>query len=87
MSATDVNDEPSGTTPAAKPGEMKLEVVVLPVSDVDRAKAFYEGLGWRLDADLAIDDGLRVVQVTPPARTSVIFGDRSRRPRRARPRT
>ena len=77
MSATDVNDEPSGTTPAAKPGEMKLEVVVLPVSDVDRAKAFYEGLGWRLDADLTIDDGLRVVQVTPPgSNTSVIFGDK-----------
>ncbi len=77
MSATDVNDEPSGTTPTAKPGEMKLEVVVLPVSDVDRAKAFYEGLGWRLDADLTIDDGLRVVQVTPPgSNTSVIFGDK-----------
>jgi catechol 2,3-dioxygenase-like lactoylglutathione lyase family enzyme len=54
---------------------MKLEVVVLGVTDVDRAKAFYVNLGWRLDADFATDDGWRVVQVTPhnsPA--SVIFG-------------
>ncbi|CAM5646685.1 hypothetical protein SVIRM249S_06897 [Streptomyces viridochromogenes] len=55
---------------------MKLEVVVLPVSDVDRAKAFYaERLGWRLDADFPIDDGYRIVQVTPPgSECSVIFG-------------
>lgn len=46
---------------------MKLEVVVLPVSDVDRAKAFYQRLGWREDADFAVDDGYRVVQFTPPA--------------------
>ncbi|MET0513370.1 MAG: VOC family protein, partial [Thermoleophilaceae bacterium] len=45
---------------------LKLEVVVLPVSDVDRAKGFYEGLGWRLDADFTAGDGLRVVQLTPP---------------------
>ena len=44
----------------------KLEVVVIPVSDVDRAKAFYESLGWRLDADVPGDDGFRVVQFTPP---------------------
>ncbi|MEU6290963.1 VOC family protein [Streptomyces sp. NPDC046988] len=56
--------------------DMKLEVVVLPVSDVDRAKAFYtERLGWRLDADLPIDEGYRIVQVTPPgSECSVIFG-------------
>jgi catechol 2,3-dioxygenase-like lactoylglutathione lyase family enzyme len=55
--------------------DMKLEVVVLPVTDVDRAKAFYAGLGWRLDADFSTDD-LRVVQVTPPGSpTSVIFGE------------
>ncbi|MBW8751497.1 MAG: VOC family protein [Propionibacteriales bacterium] len=54
--------------------DMKLEVVVLPVSDVDRAKEFYKGLGWRLDADFSTDD-LRVVQVTPPGSpASVIFG-------------
>ena len=46
--------------------DMKLEVVVLPVSDVDRAKAFYASLGWRLDADFPGDGGFRVVQLTPP---------------------
>nr|WP_221382339.1 VOC family protein [Actinoplanes polyasparticus] len=55
--------------------DMKLEVVVVPVSDVDRAKEFYTRLGWRLDADFASDDGFRVVQVTPPGSpASVIFG-------------
>jgi catechol 2,3-dioxygenase-like lactoylglutathione lyase family enzyme len=59
----------------SNPVRMKLEVVVLPVSDVDRAKRFFLGLGWRLDADVAKDDGLRVVQVTPPgSTTSVNFG-------------
>ena len=54
---------------------MKLEVVVIPVSDVDQAKAFYTGLGWRLDADFSGPDGFRVVQVTPPGSAcSVIFG-------------
>src|SRR5215216_2630842 len=46
--------------------DMKLEVVVIPVSDVDRAKEFYESLGWRLDADFPFDNGFRVVQFTPP---------------------
>jgi len=46
--------------------DMKLEVVVIPVSDVDRAKRFYGGLGWRLDADLVIGPDRRVVQLTPP---------------------
>jgi catechol 2,3-dioxygenase-like lactoylglutathione lyase family enzyme len=55
--------------------DMKLEVVVLPVSDVDRAKRFYLSMGWRLDADFAGDGGFRVVQVTPPGSAcSVIFG-------------
>jgi catechol 2,3-dioxygenase-like lactoylglutathione lyase family enzyme len=54
--------------------DMKLEVVVIPVSDVDRAKEFYESLGWRLDADLGSDD-LRVVQLTPPGSAcSIQFG-------------
>jgi catechol 2,3-dioxygenase-like lactoylglutathione lyase family enzyme len=53
----------------------KLEVIVLPVADVDRAKAFYESLGWRLDADVPGDGGFRVVQLTPPgAPASIIFG-------------
>ena len=57
--------------------DMKLEVVVLPVSDVDRAKSFYQALGWRLDADFAGADEFRVVQLTPPGSTcSVIFGNR-----------
>ncbi|MFE5813279.1 VOC family protein [Streptomyces sp. NPDC056479] len=55
--------------------DMKLEVVVVPVSDVDQAKDFYTGLGWRLDADVAPDGDFRVVQVTPPGSpASVIFG-------------
>jgi catechol 2,3-dioxygenase-like lactoylglutathione lyase family enzyme len=55
--------------------EMKLEVVVLPVADADRAKAFYESLGWRLDADFSGDDDFRVIQLTPPgSECSVIFG-------------
>jgi catechol 2,3-dioxygenase-like lactoylglutathione lyase family enzyme len=65
----------TGTAPV-KAGDVKLEVVVVPVSDVDRAKRFYEGLGWRLDADLTVDDGYRVVQLTPPGSAcSIIFGE------------
>ena len=55
--------------------DMKLEVVTLPVSDVDRAKRFYQGLGWRLDADLAAGEDFRVVQFTPPhSQCSIHFG-------------
>lgn len=55
--------------------DFKLEVVVLPVSDVDRAKAFYESLGWRLDADFPGEGGFRIVQLTPPgSQCSVNFG-------------
>jgi catechol 2,3-dioxygenase-like lactoylglutathione lyase family enzyme len=54
---------------------MKLEVVVIPVLDVDRAKTFYAGLGWRLDADFPFDNGFRVVQFTPPgSECSLQFG-------------
>jgi catechol 2,3-dioxygenase-like lactoylglutathione lyase family enzyme len=54
---------------------MKLEVVVVPVADVDRAKDFYRALGWREDADYAAGDDFRVVQLTPPGSAcSVIFG-------------
>jgi catechol 2,3-dioxygenase-like lactoylglutathione lyase family enzyme len=57
------------------PVDMKLEVVVLGVSDVDRAKAFYENLGWRLDADFDSGNGFRVVQLTPHnSDASIIFG-------------
>jgi catechol 2,3-dioxygenase-like lactoylglutathione lyase family enzyme len=55
--------------------DMKLEIVVIPVSDVDRAKRFYGDLGWRLDADFAAGDDFRVIQFTPPGSgCSVIFG-------------
>src|SRR4029077_10188857 len=54
---------------------MRLEIVVLPVSDVDRAKEFYTRLGWRLDADFVAGDDFRVVQLSPPGSPcSVIFG-------------
>ena len=57
--------------------ETKLEAIVIPVSDADRAKRFYEGLGWRLDADFAFDNGFRVVQFTPSGSPcSVQFGTR-----------
>jgi predicted enzyme related to lactoylglutathione lyase len=59
----------------ARPLDMKLEIAVIPVSDVDRAKQFYSNLGWRLDADFATGDDFRVIQFTPPgSATSVIFG-------------
>jgi catechol 2,3-dioxygenase-like lactoylglutathione lyase family enzyme len=55
---------------------MRFEVTVLPVADVDRAKAFYQALGWRLDADLPIDEHYRVVQFTPPgSAASIQFGE------------
>lgn len=55
--------------------DLKLEVVILPVSDVERAKSFYQGLGWRLDADFSKGDGWRALQLTPPGSPcSVIFG-------------
>ena len=55
--------------------DLKLEAVVIPVSDVDRAKEFYQGLGWRLDADFSFDNGFRGVQYTPPGSAcSIQFG-------------
>jgi predicted enzyme related to lactoylglutathione lyase len=55
--------------------DMKFEVVVLPVADVDRAKAFYGQLGWRLDADATAGDSFRIVQLTPPgSQCSIQFG-------------
>ena len=68
----DTATEASGV--AAVP--LRYEVTVLPVADVDRAKAFYEGLGWRLDADFPIDEHYRVVQLTPPGSpASIQFTD------------
>jgi catechol 2,3-dioxygenase-like lactoylglutathione lyase family enzyme len=55
--------------------DMALEVVTLPVSDIERAKSFYQGLGWRLDADITAGDAFRVLQFTPPhSQCSIHFG-------------
>jgi catechol 2,3-dioxygenase-like lactoylglutathione lyase family enzyme len=66
MASTDVGNEATSGTESALGVDMNLEVVSLPVSDVDRAKAFYQSLGWRLDIDLVISDDIRTVQLTPP---------------------
>src|ERR1700752_2812548 len=74
MSTTAMSDE-QATKIAAATVDMRLEVVVIPVSDVERAKRFYGGLGWRLDADFVVGDAFRVVQFTPPGSPSSIhFG-------------
>jgi len=74
MSQLDTVIEPEAA-PSAGTVDMKLEVIVIPVADVERAKRFYGGLGWRLDADFAASDDWRVVQFTPPGSAcSVIFG-------------
>ena len=63
------------TPPAKRTVDLKLEVVVIPVTDVDRAKAFYTSLDWRLDADFADGQGFRIVQLTPPGSpASIQFG-------------
>src|SRR5215217_2459801 len=66
MSTTDVSSEPTGSGPSALGVDMKLEVVTVPVADVDRAKSFYESLGWRMDIDIVVNDDIRQVQMTPP---------------------
>ena len=71
-SSSAINNEPVAS--AAKV-DMKFEVVIIPVTDVDRSKAFYTKLGWRLDADFPFDNGFRIVQFTPPGSgCSVQFG-------------
>jgi predicted enzyme related to lactoylglutathione lyase len=73
MSATEVHHA-SGDAAVGKV-DMRLEVEITPVSDVDRSKEFYPRLGWRLDDDVAPLDGLRIVQFTPPGSgASVMFG-------------
>jgi catechol 2,3-dioxygenase-like lactoylglutathione lyase family enzyme len=75
MSTTDGGSRESSGTPGSDPLDLKLEVVVIPVADADRSKAFYAGLDWRLDADFSFDNGFRVVQFTPPgSQCSVQFG-------------
>jgi catechol 2,3-dioxygenase-like lactoylglutathione lyase family enzyme len=70
---TSIDQSSESTSP---PGvDMKLEVVTLPISDVDRAKSFYQSLGWRLDADFVVGDDIRAVQLTPPhSQCSIAFG-------------
>jgi catechol 2,3-dioxygenase-like lactoylglutathione lyase family enzyme len=75
MSSVEASSENAAGTPPVSAGEFKLEVVVLAVSDVDRAKRFYEGLGWRLDADFSPTEEFRIVQLTPPGSLcSIQFG-------------
>ena len=66
MSSTQLSGDAATEASGAAAVPLRFEVAVLPVADVDRAKAFYEGLGWRLDADFPIDEHYRVVQLTPP---------------------
>jgi catechol 2,3-dioxygenase-like lactoylglutathione lyase family enzyme len=75
MSTTDVRSDATSATASVTTVDLQLEVVVIPVADVDRAKEFYGSLGWRLDADFGFDNGFRVVQFTPPGSgCSIQFG-------------
>ena len=72
---TSLNYEDRSSDASVKNLDLKLEAVVIPVSDVDRAKEFYRNLGWSLDADFPFDNGFRVVQFTPPSSAcSIQFG-------------
>jgi predicted enzyme related to lactoylglutathione lyase len=74
MASTDVSGDATGAT-STQGVDMNLEVVTLPVSDVDRAKSFYESIGWRFDIDLVVSDDIRTVQFTPPhSQCSIQFG-------------
>ena len=75
MSSTQLSTDAAAGASAASAVALRYEVTVLPVADDDRAKAFYQGLGWRLDADFPIDEHYRVVQLTPPGSpASIQFG-------------
>jgi catechol 2,3-dioxygenase-like lactoylglutathione lyase family enzyme len=75
MSTTETQSNDGSDATRATSVDLKLEVVVIPVSNVDRSKEFYGRLGWRLDADFAFDNGFRVVQFTPPGSgASIQFG-------------
>ena len=75
MSTTHVSSEASSQVPEPAAIDMKLEVVNVPVSDVDRAKRFYENLGWRLDGDFAVGEAFRAVQYTPlHSQCAITFG-------------
>ena len=75
MSSTDVSTDYATEIPDVGTIDMRLEVMALPVADVDRSKRFYQSLGWRLDADIVIGDEFRVVQLTPThSPSSIAFG-------------
>jgi catechol 2,3-dioxygenase-like lactoylglutathione lyase family enzyme len=75
MSSTGVDSGSSTEATELSSIDMALEVVTVPVSDVDRAKSFYQSLGWRLDIDLVVSDEIRQVQMTPPhSQCSIHFG-------------
>ena len=75
MSSSEVGSAGSTETAQMSAIDMGLEVVTVPVSDVERAKRFYQSLGWRLDADFAVGDDARLVQMTPPhSQCSIHFG-------------
>ena len=75
MSITATSQDHTTQRAIAARVDTKLEVVVIPVADVDRAKRFYESLGWRLDADIVAGNAFRVVQLTPPhSNCSIAFG-------------
>jgi catechol 2,3-dioxygenase-like lactoylglutathione lyase family enzyme len=75
MASTDVSGEATSVAQGALGVDMNLEVVTLPVADVDRAKDFYASLGWRFDIDLVVSDDARTVQFTPPhSACSIQFG-------------
>src|SRR6476659_4248274 len=71
MITTDV-DTASESTSELSTLDLKLETVVIPVADVDRSKSFYERLGWRPDADFSFDNGVGVVQLTPPGSGAIL---------------
>jgi catechol 2,3-dioxygenase-like lactoylglutathione lyase family enzyme len=75
MSTIDMRDETAAQIPTTGTVDVKLEVVIVPVSDADRAKQFYASLGWREDADFVFTEDFRVLQFTPPgSQASIIFG-------------
>ena len=77
MSTTSISSERTTRVPTAGMVDTNLEVVVIPVSDVERAKRFYGGLGWRLDADFAFDNGFRSCSSRRPARGARSSSERS----------
>jgi catechol 2,3-dioxygenase-like lactoylglutathione lyase family enzyme len=83
MSTAEVRSNDASSAASVGKVDTKLEVVAIPVSDVDRAKKFYEGLGWRLDADF--DKGGRAVQFTPPGSECRFTSARTSRPQRPGP--